>query len=33
VLHGGVVAGGGKCIDDRSDHGLLVEPKRRKGRK
>jgi hypothetical protein len=32
ALYEFVVASGGKRIDDRSDHGLMVEPKRRKGR-
>jgi hypothetical protein len=31
VLHGGGVACFSKRIDDRGDHGLLVEPKRLAG--
>jgi hypothetical protein len=33
ALYEFVVASGGKRIDDRGDHGLLVEPKQRKGRR
>jgi hypothetical protein len=33
ALYEFVVASGGKRIDDRGDQGLLVEPKRRTGRR